>query len=213
MTEKMRESPVVAFNLGMTLVDVRQAVQKSLAFTASRLGVDFDTSNIDAHLGRPIEAVLNKLAPNNTEEARRVCREYMGDAGVQVMERLPGADQAVEAVRRFGGRCVVLTSMEEGLAAKVLDRVGLDEYIDRVYGGLWSEQKAQVLGQARASMYVGEHPADMRAAGEAHVGAVGVATGAHSQEALRVAGADVVLPNIGAFASYYLNTLSVLGDE
>lgn len=199
MSETLGESPVVAFNLGMTLVDVRQAVQESLEFTASRMGADFDTSNVDSHLGRPIEAVLSKISPDNPEEAQQVCRRHMGEVGVRAVELLPGADRAVETVRRFGGHCVVLTAMEKGLATRILDRVGLGERIDEVRGGLWSEQKAQALGGIQASVYVGEHPGDMHAAREARVKAIGVVTGTYTREALQTAGAEIVIDSLMDF--------------
>ena len=59
--------------------------------------------------------------------------------------------------------------------------------------------KGAALREHQAQAYVGDHLADVAAARAAGILAVSVASGSSSPEALRHAGAEVVLPDLRAF--------------
>ncbi|MEO6143233.1 MAG: hypothetical protein ABIP19_04570, partial [Dermatophilaceae bacterium] len=67
---------------------------------------------------------------------------------------------------------------------------------------LFAEDKAIALIAEGASIYVGDHPGDMAAARAAKAYAVGVATGANDELALRAAGADLALPDLDTFVTW-----------
>ncbi len=87
---------------------------------------------------------------------------------------MPGAREAVAAVRTAGGRAVVVTAKWEPNAKLHLDHLGIDA--DAVVGNLWAEQKAQALREHGASVYVGDHTGDVRGARTADAYSVAVAT-------------------------------------
>ena len=68
---------------------------------------------------------------------------------------------------------------------------------------MYGPEKAAVLTQVGAAVYVGDAPADMAAAAEAGVRAVGVATGSFSAADLVAAGAEVVLGSLLEFPTWY----------
>jgi phosphoglycolate phosphatase len=83
-----------------------------------------------------------------------------------------------------------------------LAEAGLTDLVDVAYGELFGQDKAHALIAENASIYVGDHPADMAAARAANAYAVGVTTGANDAAALLAAGADVALPELDTFADW-----------
>jgi phosphoglycolate phosphatase len=110
---------------------------------------------------------------------------------------MPGAREALDAVRGLGGRVLVVTAKMGRLARLHLDHLGLT--VDEVAGDLFAEEKATALRAHGATHYVGDHVADMVAAGAAGVPGIGVATGPCSAGELHDAGAAVVLGDLGGF--------------
>ena len=104
---------------------------------------------------------------------------------------LPGAREAIDAVRRHGGTVVVVTGKYEPNARLHLDHLGLE--VDELVGWLWGPRKADALLEHGATVYVGDHVGDIEGARAAGAVSVGVPTGPVSADELRAAGADVVL--------------------
>jgi hypothetical protein len=73
---------------------------------------------------------------------------------------------------------------------------------DLVAGDLFAGQKGELLLREGAHAYVGDHPGDMEAARVARATAVAVLTGGTGEEALRDAGADVVLSDLTGFPAW-----------
>lgn len=126
-------------------------------------------------------------------------RHYLAMTGQTIA--LPGAAQALAAVRAAGDRVVVITAKHPVSAEPCLRAAGLsaDELFTHVHG----EEKAVVLRTLAAAVYVGDSPADVTAAVSASTVAVGVATGSFGSAALYDAGADVVLDSLVAFPAWY----------
>ena len=64
-------------------------------------------------------------------------------------------------------------------------------------------EKAAVLINLGAAVYVGDTPADMAAAAQAGAHAVGVTTGSFTERELRAAGAQTVLESLAGFPARY----------
>jgi uncharacterized protein len=93
-----------------------------------------------------------------------------------------------------------VTAKNEANARATLDR--LDLPADVVIGNRWGAGKGEALLEHGASVYVGDHTADMLAAATGQATAVAVTTGADSEQALRDAGADVVLGDLTEFPDW-----------
>jgi phosphoglycolate phosphatase len=114
-----------------------------------------------------------------------------------------GAADAVAAVRAAGGRSVVITAKYAPNARLHLDHLGLDA--DDLVGWAWGDGKRDALIAHGASVYVGDHTADMRSARAAfgdRGAAVGVTTGPCSAADLYAAGADVVFDSLRDFPEW-----------
>jgi len=114
---------------------------------------------------------------------------------------LPGAREAIAAVRAAGQRAVIITAKHPVSAGPSLRAAGLaaDELFTLVHG----PEKAAVLRRLRAVAYVGDTPPDMAAAVQAGARAVGVTTGSFTGEELAGAGAEVVLDSLAGFPAWY----------
>ncbi|MEE3919383.1 HAD hydrolase-like protein [Micromonospora sp. BRA006-A] len=96
-----------------------------------------------------------------------------------------------------GGRTMVVTAKMGRLAKLHLDHLGLPA--DELAGDVFAEQKAVALREHGATLYVGDHVADMAAARAAGIPGVAVATGPCSADELTEAGAYLVLDDLVEF--------------
>ena len=127
-------------------------------------------------------------------------RELYPDLAVAPSRALPGAREAVDAVHRHGGRVVVVTAKYEPNARLHLEHLGIAA--DDVVGWHWGPAKGEALRRHGASVYVGDHVADMDGARVAGAVGVGVPSGPVSAGELRGAGADVVLDDLTGFPAW-----------
>jgi phosphoglycolate phosphatase len=74
--------------------------------------------------------------------------------------------------------------------------------VDRVYGDVFHAEKATVLRETGAALYVGDHVADMQAGVLAGVPAIGVTSGPCSEADLKAAGATAVFADLHPLPEY-----------
>ncbi|MFF0150005.1 HAD family hydrolase [Micromonospora sp. NPDC005203] len=188
----------VGFDLDMTLVDSRPGIAAAYRALTARTGVPVDAELAVSRLGPPLRTeIAHWFPPEQIESAVRVYRELYPAYAITPSVLLPGAREAIDAIRARGGRVLVVTSKIGRLARLHLDHLGLA--VDELAGDLFAEQKATALREHQATHYVGDHVADMVAAATAGVPGIGVATGPCSHDELRAAGANVVLDDLSEF--------------
>jgi phosphoglycolate phosphatase len=194
---------VVGFDLDMTLVDSRPGISSCFAALARETGLDVlsDPDLIDRALRRTLDGEFALLFPPG-DAARHAdrFRELYIEHGVPGTSPLPGSAAAIAAVQDCGGRVIVLTAKYEPNAKRCLDHVGLRA--DAIIGGRWGDSKATAIRDHGVALYVGDTIADMRAANDAGVIALGVSTGLDSADELRGAGANVVFASLHEFPTW-----------
>ncbi|PTA48148.1 HAD family hydrolase [Micromonospora sp. RP3T] len=189
---------MVGFDLDMTLVDSRPGIAAAYRALTERTGVPVDAELAVSRLGPPLRTELaHWFPPERIEEAVTLYRELYPAYAITPTVPMPGAEAAVRAVHERGGRVMVVTSKIGRLAKLHLDH--LDLAVDELAGDLFAEQKATALREHGATLYVGDHVADMAAAQAAGIPGVGVATGPCSVAELSAAGAELVLDDLGEF--------------
>ena len=194
-------SLVVGFDLDMTLIDTVPGFAATLEALGLELGVQFPLGELTRHLGPPLHMTL---APHLAAEAigpavDRFRALYPGTA-VAPVPALPGAVDALAAVRRHGGRVLVVTGKFTPNAQLHLDHLDLD--VDHLEGKVWGVGKADVLRKEGASVYVGDHVHDVEGALAAGVVSVSVLTGGSTREELLAAGTHVVLDSLAEFPAW-----------
>jgi phosphoglycolate phosphatase len=194
-------APTVGFDLDMTLIDSRPGIRACFLALAERTGTYIDADLAVTRLGPPLAQELVHWFPaERVEEMADLYRSMYPAIGIAPTPALPGAREAIAAVRAAGGRSVVVTAKYEPNAKLHLEYLGIEA--DAVVGDLWAEQKAEALREHGAGVYVGDHLGDIRGARAADALSVAVATGPCDKDELAAAGADVVLTDLTEFPAW-----------
>ncbi len=192
---------VVGFDLDMTLIDTRPGFAATLSRIAADSGVELDVQAMSERLGPPLSQVLAPYVPaGQVDELVERFRRHYPDLAIAPTLHLPGAHEALAAVRRHGGRSLLVTGKFTPNAWLHVEALALD--VDHVEGEVWGVGKAAVLREHGASVYVGDHVHDVEGARAAGALSVSVLTGGCGEQELRAAGTDVVLPDLTAFPGW-----------
>jgi phosphoglycolate phosphatase-like HAD superfamily hydrolase len=197
----VQERLVVGFDLDMTLIDTAPGMGAVLTVLGRELGVEFPVAEMTARLGPPLDAVLaGHLAEDAIGPAGDRFRELYPDLAVRSVPVLEGAHEAIAAVRRHGGRVVVVTGKYAPNAQLHLDHLALD--VDVLEGWVWGVGKAAALRREGATVYVGDHVHDVEGALAAGAISISVLTGGCTRAELEDAGTHVVLDDLRDFPSW-----------
>ncbi|MEY3732995.1 MAG: hypothetical protein RL347_354 [Actinomycetota bacterium] len=185
----------VGFDLDMTLVDSADGIVASVQYVVAEYGVQADGDEIRSTIGLPLDHVFPRWLPDEPYDVLLAAyRAHYRENGIPLTRPMPGAAEAIAAVRARGDRALVVTAKYGAVARLALEAAGLDA--DEVVGDLFAEGKATALREHGAWAYVGDHPGDIRAARSAEVISIVVPSGPTSRDELVAAGADHVLPDL-----------------
>jgi phosphoglycolate phosphatase len=188
-------TPAVGFDLDMTLIDSRPGIREAYRALTAKTGVHVDADLAVTRLGPPLRTELaHWFPPAEIEDTVTTYRALYAEHAIVPTVPMPGAVEALAAVRELGLRVVVVTSKLGRLAELHLEHLGI--VVDELAGDLFAEGKAAALTEHGVRWYVGDHVADMVAARTAGVPGIGVATGPCSADELRDAGAAHVLTDL-----------------
>ncbi|MFM8240163.1 MAG: HAD family hydrolase [Actinomycetota bacterium] len=186
---------VVGFDLDMTLVDSADGIVSSVQYVLEGYGVQADGDDIRSTIGLPLDHVFPRWLPDEPYDVLLAAyRAHYREHGIPLTLPMPGAREAIDAVRAHGDRVLVVTAKYGAVAGLALEAAGLDA--DEIVGDLFAEAKGVALVDHGAWAYVGDHPGDVRAARHAGVHAIAVATGPSSVTELSQAGPDAVLEDL-----------------
>ncbi|QZY28656.1 haloacid dehalogenase-like hydrolase [Nocardioides coralli] len=198
----MAVPPTVGFDLDMTLIDTVPGFSATLAALGEELEVAFPVLELTSRLGPPLDHLLGEhLTVDAIGPAVDRFRALYPDHAVAPVPLMPGAVEALEAVRHAGGRVVVVTGKYTPNAQRHLDHLGVE--VDVLVGEVWGIGKAEVLRREGCTVYVGDHVHDVEGALGAGVTSVSVLTGGCGREELVAAGTHVVLDDLTGFAEWY----------
>ncbi|MCP2169290.1 HAD family hydrolase [Goodfellowiella coeruleoviolacea] len=192
----------VGFDLDMTLIDARPGMARIMYLLAEQTGFPLDGDHFAANLGPPLDhayrayGVPEEHIPELVDRFRALYPEVVIPSTVA----MPGAVDALAAVRDLGGQTVVVTGKYRANAARHLKALGWE--VDHLYGELWAAGKAQALRDHGARVYVGDHVGDVLGARAAGAESVAVATGPCTADELAEAGAGVVLTDLTEFPEW-----------
>ncbi|MEW1694299.1 MULTISPECIES: haloacid dehalogenase-like hydrolase [unclassified Streptomyces] len=197
----------VGFDLDLTLIDTRPGIRATWEAFCAETGVTADIDLVVNRLGPPLEHemahwVPEEEVPGMTARYRALYPAY----AIGPSHPMPGARDAIRAVREAGGRTIVVTAKNGPHAELHLAHLGIEP--DAVVGGLWAEGKAEALRAHGAQVYVGDHVGDVRGAAAAGALSVAVATGPCAAGELTAAGADVVLTDLTDFREWWAGYLA-----
>ena len=197
----------VGFDLDMTLIDSRPGVHAVMTELSRLTGVPIDADAVVSRLGPPLDEELANWFP--ASEIPAIADRYRAlypDFAIKPTPAMPGAAESFAAIRAAGGRVMVVTAKYGPNAAQHLEYVGLEP--DILVGWHWGPKKGEALLEHGATVYVGDHIADIHGARAASAVAVSVATGPIPAAELAAAGADVVLADLLGFPAWLAGYLA-----
>ena len=198
----LRLAGPVGFDLDLTLIDSQAAILAAWAAVARETGTPIDLDSVTRRLGIKLEDEAAYWFPAGQRDAAAdIYRRHYVRLGPELTTPLPGAGEALAAVRTAGERAIIITAKHPVSVGPSLIAAGLEA--DDLYTHVYGPEKAAVLTRVGAAAYVGDAPADMAAAVQAGVPGVGVVTGSFSAADLRAAGAEVVLESLLEFPPWY----------
>ncbi|MCU0859562.1 MAG: HAD family hydrolase, partial [Thermoplasmata archaeon] len=147
-------------------------------------------------------------------EMRKLLAELDGIMDAVELERahetepLPGAKEALTALRARGVKVGVLTRACEEYAEKVLSLTGMRELVDAIeprnsqvrpkpHPDAYLRLAAKMGVRPEETVFVGDHPIDATCAARAGVAFIAVGTGDVSEEAMAEAGSAAFVPDVG----------------
>jgi uncharacterized protein len=196
-----RDQLVVGFDLDMTLIDTRPGFSAMLQVLAQETGVELDVEQMSSRLGPPLDQLLAPYYPaDQIDGLVDLFRARYPEHAVAPTLAFGGAHEALAAVRRHGGRSVVVTGKFTPNAVLHVEALGFE--VDHLVGEVWGVGKASVLTEHGATIYVGDHVHDVEGARAAGALSVSVLTGGCTEQELRDAGTDVVLADLTEFPAW-----------
>ncbi len=148
-----------------------------------------------------IGTLLFRYGDDRTELGLKTYRARYSSVGIYECAVYPGIPEMLAALRQAGRTLCVATSKRRDFAQRVVDFLGLRQYLPTVYGALpgggLDDKKDMIAELLRVERYdpvgtimVGDRMHDIRAAHANCLKAVGVLWGYGGEAELREAGAD-----------------------
>jgi uncharacterized protein len=192
---------VVGFDLDMTLIDSRPGIQAVWDLLAAETGVPIDTDLVVSRLGPPLTWEMgNWFPPEQVDAMVARYREHYPEHAITGSLPMPGVTESLDAIRALRGRTMVVSAKYTPSVRLHLEHLGLD--VDEPVGDLHGADKGTALRAHGATIFVGDHTADIDGAHAAGAVAVAVATGPFTADELRAYGADVVLNDLTEFPAW-----------
>ena len=207
------------FDFDGTLVDTTDLIYQSMRHaTGEVLGREISRDVLMANVGQPLPRQMELLSAEHAEallDSYRLHNEENHDA---LIREFPGVEESLARLKAAGVRVGVVTSKRRFSVEMALKTFpGLGEVVDTwVTMEDTTEHKPrpepllkglELLGNVprEQAAYVGDSPFDVTAAKAAGVESVAVSWGAFSEDALRVAEPDQLVPDLDAAVDVLLS--------
>ncbi len=203
----------VLFDFDGTLVDTTEMIHQSMRHaTSSVLGRDdIPREILLANVGRPLPRQMELIDAAKAESLLEAYRNHHEEYHDDLIGEFPGVEESLSRLRSAGTKVAVVTSKRRSSVEMALRNFpGLRDVVNRFVTledtkehkphpePLW--RGLELLGgvpRERAA-YVGDSPFDVQAANAAGLTSVAVSWGAFSEDRLREAGPDHLVPDIAS---------------
>ena len=207
------------FDFDGTLVDTTDLIYQSMRHAAGEvLGREVAREVLMANVGQPLPRQMELLSAEHAEALLNSYRLHNEENHDALIKEFPGVEEALARLRWAGVQVAVVTSKRRFSVDMALKNFpGLGEVVDQwVTMEDTNEHKPrpeplhkglELLGNVprEEATYVGDSPFDVAAAKAARVKSIAVSWGAFSEEALRAAGPDHLVPDLDAAVDVLLS--------
>ena len=207
------------FDFDGTLVDTTDLIYQSMRHAAGEvLGREVAREVLMANVGQPLPRQMELLSAEHAKALLNSYRLHNEENHDALIKEFPGVEEALARLRWAGVQVAVVTSKRRFSVDMALKNFpGLGEVVDQwVTMEDTNEHKPrpeplhkglELLGNVprEEATYVGDSPFDVAAAKAARVKSIAVSWGAFSEEALRAAGPDHLVPDLDAAVDVLLS--------
>ena len=206
------------FDLDGTLTNPAQGITNSFIYAFKSLGIEVPSyETLLTFIGPPLPVTFGKmmgLPESQVDEAIKKYREYFSTRGIFENELFDDIPPDLEKLKAAGKKLVVATSKPEEYSVKIVNHFGLDKCFDYVCGSCMDEtrgSKTEIISYAldrcgidgssdnnnkSRVLMIGDRFHDIEGAKNNQIKSCGVLYGFGSQEELKKAGADYIIPKI-----------------
>jgi pyrophosphatase PpaX len=198
------------FDFDGTLVDTTELIYQSMRHAAGDvLGREISREILMANVGQPLPRQMELLSAEHAGELLESYRLHNEEHHDALIGEFPGVEESLSRLRAGGVRVAVVTSKRRfsvEMALETFPRLGevVDQWVTMEDTAEHKPDPAPLLkgleflgdippGEAA---YVGDSPFDVAAAKTAGITSVAVSWGAFSEDALRAAGPDHLVPDL-----------------
>jgi pyrophosphatase PpaX len=207
------------FDFDGTLVDTTEMIHQSMRHAASSvLGRDdIPRETLLANVGQPLPRQMELIDAEKAELLLEAYRSHHEEHHDALIGEFPGIEESLSRLRSAGIKVAVVTSKRRVSVEMALKNFpGLRHVVDRfVTMEDTTEHKPhpepllrglELLGgvSKEEAAYIGDSPFDVEAAKAAGLTSVAVSWGAFSEDTLREAGPDHLVPDIDAVVDVLL---------
>jgi pyrophosphatase PpaX len=206
------------FDFDGTLVDTTELIYQSMRHAVGDvLGREISREILMANVGRPLPRQMELLSAEHAEELLESYRLHNEEHHDTLIKEFPGVEESLARLRASGVRVAVVTSKRRfsvEMALEAFPRLGgvVDRWLtmedttehkprpEPLLKGL------ELLGNVppEEAAYVGDSPFDVAAAKAAGIPSVAVSWGAFSEDTLRAAEPDYLVPELDSAADVLL---------
>jgi len=190
-----RNKIILSFDLDFTLIDNREGIINSFNYTFQKHNIpNMKREELEKTIGTPLFEIFANLSNKNPSILIDTFREFYSSEGIYQVKLLPGSRKKVEELSN-SFTLGVITSKKEEMAVKLLKYLKIDHFFDFILGessGRTSKTDPNLI-KYLISLYpqskfliVGDHPNDRRLAELLKCPFIGVLTGTHTGEQLKV---------------------------
>jgi phosphoglycolate phosphatase len=203
----------VIFDFDGTLADSYDAITSSVNHVRTANGLPpLPEAEIKKHVGRGLEKLLADLLPGaDVERNVALYREHHAVVMRDHTRLMPGARDAVAALRRSGRRLAVCSNKKVEFTRALLDSLGVAAFFDVVLGpddvprpkpapDMLLEALRRLGATPDEALYVGDMDVDVQTARAAGVAVWVVPTGSADRATLEAARPDRIIDGLGALA-------------
>jgi len=192
----MDKKILLSFDLDNTLINNREGIVNSFNYALKKYNVPtIERLEIEEMIGTPLDDMFKGVSDFNPQKLSSAFREYYSEKGIYQSCLLPGVKETLEELKQKDLTLGVITSKRQDLAVQITKILGIFNYFEYVIGEsenikskLDSNLKNYLL--KKYSEYniviIGDHPKDRALAENINAPFIGVLTGNHSAEDLRL---------------------------
>lgn len=201
------------FDLDGTLIDHFKAIHRCHVYAMGQLGLPAPTmEQVRAAVGGGLDEAIVKLAGRDKLEALRpLFLEHWKQTNLQDVVALPGAHEILGKLGQAGIPAAVLTNKRGYAAREVCAHLGLTPLLADIFGAEdtpWIKPQPEFTryaleklnARAADTVLVGDSPFDVATARAGGLAFVGVTTGTHTAEQLKIAGAGRLAADLAGVA-------------